>query len=168
MESTILFAVSVLTGLIMWNKISRRYLWLPYKNLELKKATQPILLLHLFRFAGLSFLIPGVVHAGLNAAWAIPAAFGDFAAAVLAFITLSLVNNNTLFRASLWIFNILGFADLIVAFIDGPRYNILPFLSVGYFIIILYVPVLLLTHLMVFKLLFLKTGQSAGKETTRA
>jgi hypothetical protein len=168
MESTILFAVSVLTSFIIWNTISKKYLWLPYKNLDLKKATQPILLLHLFRFAGLSFLIPGVVHAGLNPAWAIPAAFGDFASAVLAFITLSLVNNNTLFRPFLWIFNILGFADLIVAFIDGPRYNILPFLGVGYFIIILYVPVLLLTHLMVFKLLFLKTGQSAGKETMRA
>lgn len=161
MESTILFAVSILAALIVWNKISRKYLWLPYKNLELKEAAQPILLLHTFRFAGLSFLIPGVVHPGLNPAWAIPAAFGDFAAAILAFITLSLANNNALFRVSLWIFNILGFADLLLAFIDGPRYNILPFLGAGYFIIILYVPVLLLTHLMIFKLLFLKTGQFA-------
>ena len=153
MESTILFAVSVLTGLLVWNKLSRKYLWLPYKDLELKKAVVPILFLHSFRFAGLSFLIPGVVHAGLNPAWAIPAAFGDFTAAVLAFITLSLSNSNgILFRIFLWVFNILGFADLIVAFIDGPRYGILPFLGAGYFIIILYVPVLLLTHLMVFKL----------------
>src|SRR3569833_300376 len=69
-------------------------------------------------------------------------------------ITLSFFSgNNTLFRVFLWIFNILGFADLIVAFIDGPRYGILPFLGASYFIIILYVPVLLLTHLMIFKLL---------------
>ena len=154
MESTILFAVSVLAGLIVWSKISRKYLWLPYKDLELKRAADPILFLHLFRFAGLSFLIPGVVHAGLDPAWAIPAAFGDFAAAILAFITLSLANsNNTLFRAFLWVFNTLGFADLILAFINGPRYGILPFLGAGYYIIILYVPLLLLTHLMVFKLL---------------
>ncbi len=158
MESTILFAVSVLTGLIVWNKISKKYLWLPYKDLELKKAVEPILFLHSFRFAGLSFLIPGVVNAGLHPAWAIPAAFGDFSAAILAFITLSLANGNrVLFRAFLWIFNILGFADLIIALINGPRYGILPFLGAGYFIIILYVPVLLLTHLMVFRLLLKST-----------
>lgn len=154
METTILFVVSVLASLMVWNKISRKYLWLPYKDLELKKAVQPILFLHLFRFAGLSFLIPGVVYAGLDPAWALPAAFGDFAAAILAFITLSFANrNNIWFRPFLWIFNILGIADLLLGFVDGPRYNIIPFLGAGYFILILYVPVLLLTHLMVFRLL---------------
>lgn len=152
MEAIILFVISVLASLIVWNKISKKYLWLPFKDLELKKAIQPILFLHSFRFAGLSFLVPGVVNAGLNPAWAIPAAFGDFSAAILAFVTLSLINSKS-FKPFLWIFNILGFVDLLVAFIDGPRYGILPFLGAGYFIIILYVPILLLTHLMVFKLL---------------
>lgn len=154
MEATILFVVSVLTSLIVWNKIGNKYFWPRYKHLELKKAVEPILILHSFRFAGLSFLIPGVVSTGLNPAWAIPAAFGDFAAAILAFIALSLANSNgTAFRAFLWIFNILGLADLLLAFVDGPRYNILPFIGPGYYIIILYVPILLLTHLMVFRLL---------------
>jgi hypothetical protein len=157
MEATILFAVSVLTGLIVWNKISKKYLWLPYKDRALKEAAEPILFLHSFRFAGLSFLIPGVVHAGLDPAWAIPAAFGDFAAAILAIIALSLINNHTLFRVFLWVFNILGLVDLLIAFVDGPRYNILPFLGAGYYIIVLYVPVLLLTHLMIFKLLLRNT-----------
>ncbi|HEY8999952.1 MAG TPA: hypothetical protein VIM89_01270 [Mucilaginibacter sp.] len=152
MEATILFAISILTSLIVWNKISKEYFWPRFHNVELRAAVQPILILHSFRFAGLSFLIPGVVHAGLNPAWALPAAFGDFAAAILAFITLSLINTVS-FKPLLWVFNILGLADLIVAFIDGPRYNILPFLGPGYFIIILYVPILLLTHLRVFKLL---------------
>ncbi|HEX3385151.1 MAG TPA: hypothetical protein VHS53_08190 [Mucilaginibacter sp.] len=156
MEATILFAVSVLTGLIVWNKISRKYLWLPYKDRGLKEAAEPILFLHSFRFAGLSFLIPGVVHAGLDPAWAIPAAFGDFLAGILAFLTLSLANS-TWFRPLLWLFNILGLFDLLIAFVDGPRYNILPFLGAGYYIIILYVPVLLLTHLMIFKLLVRNT-----------
>ena len=152
METTILFGISVLTSLIIWDKISKKYLWLQIKDLELKKAVQPILILHSFRFAGLSFLVPGVVNAGLNPAWAMPAAFGDFTAAILAFITL-LRMNSTSFRSLLWIFNILGLIDLLLAFVDGPRYSILPFLGAAYFIVILYVPILLLTHLMVFKLL---------------
>ena len=152
METTILFAISVLTSLMVWNKLSKKYIWLQVKDLELKKAVQPILILHSFRFAGLSFLVPGVVHAGLNPAWAMPAAFGDFTAAILAFITLLRINS-TSFKFLLWIFNILGLLDLLLAFADGPRYGILPFLGATYFIVILYVPILLLTHLMVFKLL---------------
>ena len=152
MEITILFAISVLTSLMVWNKLSKKYIWLQVKDLELKKAVQPILILHSFRFAGLSFLVPGVVHAGLNPAWAMPAAFGDFTAAILAFITLLRINS-TSFKFLLWIFNILGLIDLLLAFADGPRYGILPFLGATYFIVILYVPILLLTHLMVFKLL---------------
>lgn len=152
METTILFAVSVLTSLIVWNKIIKKYFWPHSKTLELKKAVQPILFLHSFRFAGLSFFVPGVVHAGLNPAWAIPAAFGDFIAAILALLTVSLINSIS-FRPLLWIFNIWGLADLILAFIDGPRYGIIPFLGPAYYIVILYVPLLLLTHLTVFKLL---------------
>ena len=152
METTILFAISVLISLIVWNKIGKEYFWPRLHELELKKAVQPLLILHTFRFAGLSFLIPGVVNAGLNPAWAMPAAFGDFTAASLAFIALSQINS-TSFRPLLWIFNILGLIDLIVAFIDGPRYGIIPFLGPAYYIVILYVPLLLLTHLKVFKLL---------------
>lgn len=155
MQATILFAISVLMSLIVWNKVSKKYLWPHIKDMELKKAAQPILLLNSFRFAGLSFFIPGIVHAGLNPAWALPAAFGDFTAAVLAFTTLSLANTS-LFRPLLWLFNILGFADLLLAFVNGPRYNILPFLGPAYYIVILYVPLLLLTHLTVFRLLLKK------------
>lgn len=155
MEATILFVISVFTSFIVWNKISKKYFWPRLQEPDLKTAVLPILILHSFRFAGLSFLIPGVVNAGLNPAWAIPAAFGDFAAAILALITLWLINSAS-FRPLLWIFNILGLADLLLAFVDGPRYGILPFLGAGYFIIILYVPLLLLTHLMVFKLLLKK------------
>jgi hypothetical protein len=66
METAILFAISVLMSLIIWNKISKEYLWPRVKDRELKKAVQPVLILHSFRFAGLSFLMPGIVRAGLN------------------------------------------------------------------------------------------------------
>lgn len=155
MEATILFAISVLTSLIVWNKMVKKYFWPRFEEMELKKAVQPVLVLHSFRFAGLSFLVPGVVNAGLDPLWAMPAAFGDFTAAILAFITLSLIKT-TSFKPLLWAFNILGLIDLLIAFIDGPRYGIIPFLGASYYIVILYVPLLLLTHLMVFKLLLKK------------
>lgn len=152
METTILFVISVLTSLIAWNKIAKKYFWPWFQEMDLRKTVQPILILHSFRFAGLSFLVPGVVHAGLNPIWAVPAAFGDFTAAILAIAALSLINSAS-FKPLLWIFNIWGLADLLLAFIDGPRYGIIPFLGASYYIVILYVPLLLLTHLRIFKLL---------------
>ena len=152
MEATIFFSISVLMSLIVWNKFSNQYFWGRAKNEDLKKAVQPILFLHAFRFGGLSFLLTGVVHPGLDPAWAVPAAFGDFTAAVLALLTLVLINTRS-FRPLLWVFNILGLLDLLLAFVDGPKYNIIPFLGATYFIVILYVPVLLLTHFLVFRLL---------------
>jgi len=157
MEATILFVISVLMSLIVWNKIIKKFFWPRFGDLELKKAVPPILFLHAFRFGGLSFLVPGVVHTGLNPAWAMPAAFGDFTAAILALIALSLINRSS-FRPLLWGFNILGLVDLLLAFIDGPRYGIIPFLGASYYIIILYVPLLLLTHLTIFKLLLKKSA----------
>ena len=41
------------------------------------------------RFVGLSFLIPGVVSPSLSAAFAIPAAYGDLVAAVLAVLAIA-------------------------------------------------------------------------------
>ena len=150
METTILFAVSVLMSLLVWSRIGKRYLWRQITDGGWEKSVRPILLLHAFRFAGLSFLVPGVVHPGLNPAWAIPAAFGDFTAAILAIITLLCMGRSS-FKPLLWIFNVLGLFDLLLAFVDGPRYGVVPFLGATYFIVIIYVPLLLLTHFMVFK-----------------
>jgi hypothetical protein len=45
--------------------------------------------LHSFRFVGLAFLVKGVVSPELPAAFAVPAAYGDLIAAVLALLALA-------------------------------------------------------------------------------
>jgi len=43
METTILFAISVLMSLIVWNKISTTYFWPQLKDMELKsRAAYPV------------------------------------------------------------------------------------------------------------------------------
>lgn len=153
--TNLLFGVSIIMSLIAWNQVGNRYFGFRYKNREFKTAVTPILLLHSFRFIGLSFLVPGVVTAGLNPSWAVPAAVGDMSAAVLALTALFLIRTNP-FRMFVWIFNIVGSADLILAFIKGPLDNIVPSLGAAYFIIIIPVPLLILTHITVFKLLLHK------------
>jgi len=72
----------------------------------------------------------------------------------------------------LWIFNILGTADLLNAFYQGSRLSLADapgVLGAAYFIPILGVPLLLITHLLVFRLLMrqeaaapLRVGQGAA------
>ena len=51
-----------------------------------KDAIKALAAPHMFRFVGLVFLMPGVLSPTLSPAFAIPAAYGGLAAAVLAII----------------------------------------------------------------------------------
>ena len=116
---------------------------------------KPILLLHGFRFLGLAFVLPGVVSPDLPAAFAQPVAFGDFITAILALIALATLGTRT-GTVLTWVFNIFGTADLLFAFYLGSRIS-LPnnpgLLGAGYFILAAYVPLLLVTHGLAFRIL---------------
>jgi len=153
--TNLIFGVSIMMSLIAWNQVGIRYFDFRDNNRDFRTAVNPILLLHSFRFVGLAFIVPGVVDAGLDPSWAFPAAMGDLSSAVLA-LTALFLDRTKAFRLSVWIFNIVGSADLILAFIRGPQVNIVPSLGAAYFIIIIPVPLLILTHITVFKLLVRK------------
>jgi hypothetical protein len=103
----------------------------------------------------LAFVVPGVVSPGLPAAFAQPVAFGDFITAILALLALATLGNYT-GTALTWVFNIFGTADLLIAFYLGSRIS-LPnnpgLLGAGYFILAAYVPLLLITHGLAFRIL---------------
>jgi hypothetical protein len=101
----------------------------------------------------LAFLIPGVVSPGLPSAFAYPAAYGDLATAVLALLAIATLPGR-LGIVLVWAFNLLGTADLLNAFYQGNRAGIDPGLQgAAYFIPTLLVPLLLITHGLVFRLL---------------
>jgi len=53
---------------LAWAVICRIYLWPRIRTLPLPDAARPILFLHVFRFVGLTFLIPGIVGPALPSA----------------------------------------------------------------------------------------------------
>src|SRR5690242_6021187 len=89
MTVQLLFGISVASGLVAWGVFSALYLWPQLKGRSRIDALRPLLLLHAFRFIGLSFLIPGVVASDLPISFARDAAYGDLAAAVLALLALA-------------------------------------------------------------------------------
>ena len=111
---------------------------------------------HTFRFVGLSFLVPGVVSASLPSAFANPAAYGDFVAAILAVVaTIALARHAPLATAFVWLFNVWGAADFLFAFYQelfGVQLDART-LGAAFFIPTAIVPPLLITHGLIFWLL---------------
>lgn len=155
MPSPVLFGISAAFGLTAWGAVAWQYIWPALKERPSPENLKPILLLHGFRFLGLSFLLPGVVSAGLPATFAQPVAYGDFLTAILALLALAVMGSRT-GKVLAWVFNIFGAADLLFAFYLGGRVS-LPdnpgLLGAGYFILAAYVPLLLITHGLAFRML---------------
>jgi len=154
-QSPALFGISVVFGLAAWGAVAWHYIWPALKERPSPENLKPILLLHGFRFLGLAFVLPGVVSPELPAAFAQPVAYGDLIAAMLALLALTTLGTGT-GTVLTWVFNAFGTADLIFAFYLASRIS-LPatqgLLGAGYFILAAYVPLLLITHGLAFRML---------------
>jgi len=120
---------------------------------------------HIFlRFIGLSFIVPGVVSSRLPAAFAVPAAWGDFVSGLLAIIaTVALSKRVAWATVIVWLFNIWGAADLLFAFVQGARVQLDPgALGAAFFIVTAIVPPLLVTHALIFRLLVSRHGRAGA------
>lgn len=107
----------------------------------------PILLLHSLRHLGLMFLTRGAIYPGLPPEFAYPAALGDLLTAALAFVALFFVlRDSTAARPLVWVFNIFGTIDLLVAITLATIYNAPQFMGPAYWIPAFWVPALLVTH----------------------
>jgi len=155
MPYPVLFGISVTFGLVAWGAVAWQYIWPALKERPSPENLKPVLLLNAFRFLGLTFLMPGVVSPDLPSTFAQPVAYGDLITAVLALLALTTLGTRT-GTVLTWIFNAFGTADLFFAFYLGSRIS-LPdtpgFLGASYFILIAYVPLLLITHGLMFRML---------------
>jgi len=148
-----LFGINVAFGFIAWGIVATHYFWPVLRAQARVDALRALLILHSFRFIGLAFLVPGVVAPELPSAFAVPAAYGDLIAALLALLALAALRNS--FGIPLaWVFNLWGSADLLYAFYQGNASGLLPGqLAATYFIPTFIVPLLLITHGLVFWIL---------------
>ena len=169
MPSPLLFGISVVFGLAAWGAVAWQYVWPGLKERP-SENLKPILMLHGFRFLALAFMVPGVVSPELPAAFAQPVAYGDLFSAVLALLALATLRTRA-GTVVTWIFNSVGTADLLFAFYQGARLS-LPetpgLLGSGYFILTAYVPLLFITHGMVFRILLRTKIVSPSRRTLNA
>ncbi len=151
---------SLVLGLFMWFIVGQWLLnpWLD--NLPRNKALGVLVFPHIMRYIGLSFLIAGVTAQPLDPRFASPAAWGDLVAALLALIALiALARESSLARPLTWLFSIVGTADFAIALIQGLRFNEAAALGATYFIPAVAVPMLLISHWLVFRQLLRSRSQ---------
>jgi hypothetical protein len=172
MQPPAVFGISVFLSLVVWGIIGARDIWPVLRRRPRAEALRPLLLLHAFRFVGLAFLVPGVVSPDLPDGFARPAAYGDLTTSILALLAIVALRTR-LGTILVWVFNIVGTVDLLNAFYQGNQRSvgITPGLQgAAYFIPTVLVPLLLVTHVLVFAILLRtdRTGDPRGGQTASA
>src|SRR5207244_9413127 len=111
-----IFGLQFLLSLIVYSLIAGWYVRPRLAPLPLPSALTPLLFLHAFRHLGMVFLVPTVVGGRLASEFAVPAAYGDLLAALLALAAiLALRARWRPALALVWLFNVVGTVDLVNA-----------------------------------------------------
>jgi hypothetical protein len=151
-----LFGLSIIMSFVASGIVAWLFLWPWLRDMPRDDALLRLLVPHTFRFIGLGFLIPGVVSSTLSPVFAVPAAYGDLIATVLAVAAILSLRSRTIWAIPLiWLFNLWGTADLLNAYYQGVLGARVGPGSLGgaFFIPTVVVPALLIIHGLIFRLL---------------
>lgn len=166
MSPATIFRIQLILGYVPWLLFLGAYIWPRLKAMDRVEAQRAIATLHSFRFFGLVFLVPGVVGPNLPASFATLAAYGDFATGLLALLALLTVRIRPLFWLFVAAFNVVGVADLVIDYyhaIQAGLPAVAGQLGSTYAIPILYVPLLMITHVVAFYWLLRPQVQTPGE-----
>jgi hypothetical protein len=156
MSAETIFRTHLVLGYVAWLLCFGVYIWPWLKSMERNEALRAIATLHSFRFFGLVFLLPGVAGDHLPAEFGAFSAYGDFATGLLAIMALLTFKVRPLFLAFVVAFNLVGIFDLLGDYTLATLAN-LPArageFGSTYAIPIIYVPLLMITHVVSFYLL---------------
>jgi hypothetical protein len=156
------FFISYAVAFLVFGLIAKWYLWPAIKDRTPAIALSPLLLYACLRVNGLMFLMTGLVSSELPAAFAMPTAYGDLAATVLALLALASVRaENAAGLPMVWLFNIAGILDLIYANISTFKDQVDPtYLGVSYYLVVLNVPAMVVVHVLIFAYLLRGASQT--------
>jgi hypothetical protein len=165
MNALLAFLLSVGVSLLSFTLIMVWYIVPRLSKQPRVQALLPLVLLHTFRSAGLVALLPQVMGGALPPVFAVPAAYGDLLTAGLALLAAFMLRLRPgLALPFVWLFNLVGITDLLFAMYQGVVIG-LPFFHLGvyWYIPTLYVPLLLVSHVIIFWVLLRSVPSAQGK-----
>jgi hypothetical protein len=146
------FFISYAVAFLVFGLTAKWYVWPARSGRDPKSALTPLLLYACLRVNGLMFLMPGLVSPELPAGFAVPTAYGDLTAVILALLALASLRYEADFAVPmLWLFNIVGLLDLIYANIATFKDHVDPVqLGVSYYLAVINVPAMVVVHILIF------------------
>jgi hypothetical protein len=155
MSPEIIFNLQLVLGYVAWLLCFGAYILPRLKAMDRIEAHRAIATLHSFRFFGLVFILPGVIGS-LPAGFGPFAAYADLATGVLAMLALVTIRMRPLFWLFVVAFNLVGVVDLILDYYHAVQLGLPAMagqLGAAYAIPVIYVPLLMITHVLAFYLL---------------
>ena len=148
MNTQSIFLLQFVSSLIVISLLAR-WVLVPWLSKQSQRdALFWLTIPHAFRYIGMVFLVPGVVAQPLPDYFAIPAAYGDLLAAVLALLALIMLRAGWAGAVGMvWLFNVVGTLDLLNAL---RHLEVVPYFGSAWYIPTMLVPLLLVTHFMIF------------------
>jgi len=156
MSSEIIFQIHLVLGYAAWLLCFGVYILPKLQAMDRVEAHRAIATFHSFRFFGLVFILPGVVGPHLPADFAAFAASWDLATGLLAMLALVSIRVRPLFWLFVVAFNVVGTTDLVLDYYHAVRIGLPAMagqLGAAYAIPVIYVPALMITHVLAFYLL---------------
>ena len=148
MDMSAIFGLQILMSVVFCGLLAKWFIapWLREKTQ--REGLFWLTLPHATRHVGMVFLVPAVVSPSLPDGFAASAAYGDLAAGVLAMLVLIALRSRWAGTTALvWLFNVVGTVDLLNALRHTQAVS---HLGAAWFIPTFLVPVLLVTHFMIF------------------
>ncbi len=142
-------------ALAVFGLIAAWWVWPRLAARDLTAALLPLLAVNAFRFVPMALYAPGQIDAAVPAYAVNAIALGDLVSALLAVAAaVALRYRGPAALALAWVFSIVGAIDVVAAFGAALAARIYAFgLGFSWFVVTLYVPVVLLTQVMIFRLL---------------
>ena len=153
MSPQVIFQTQLVLGYVVSLLVFGTYILPRLRLMDRFDAQRIIATIHSYRFFGLVFVLPGVVGPQLPASFATLAAYADFATGLLAILALLTARIRPLFWLFVVGFNLVGMSDLLLDYYHATRYglaNVAGQLGAAYVIPVIYVPMLMITHVLAF------------------
>jgi hypothetical protein len=162
MDTQQIFVLQFVLSLVAWGVVAKWTFAPGLARMAPATALFWLALPHAFRHIGMVFVVPGLVAHELPEDFAIPAAYGDLTTGVLALVAVLLLRAQWSGAIGLvWLFNIVGTLDLANAL---RHVDVVSGFGSVWYIPTMLVPLLLVTHVMMFGRLVTGAGEGGWYE----
>lgn len=152
MDPQALFGLQFTLSLVVFGLVARWYVAPRLAALPLEAGLVPLFFVHALRYLPSSGFAPGQLDPRLPMGPMSQIAYGDLASAILALIAVLFLHNRWRGAIALaWAVNVLAALDWLYAtFLAASNHLVTYGMGVNWYIVAYYVPILAVTHVMIF------------------